>query len=995
VSDRSDSPEDPWAWLNTDSGDARPTEAPGVGVVVITPPSVLPVDGVDAVEAALAASSIRPRETVDAEGESFVEAVAHAVAALAPDVEWIWLLHSDAEPAPRALEFLLAAGADVVGALLIQPQRRATGTLVEEWIPTLSRGGRLRHLAEPGETYQGHFEPQDVLGVSTVGMLIRRDVFTALGGFVPGTPEAQAGLEFGWRARLAGFTVRAEPKALVRHRTEPQPLEQSRSAGLTLASAHTRPGRAVWQGARFALGSLLAALLLILAKDPARARAELIGFAAWFSDRAGRARHRAAVAALNPAPAAVRAAEDLRPGWREGLRRGADAAAGRLADWLGTFTERSDTSGLDDLTGDDFAGRDRGRGPSPLLLGGLAVLILAAVSARTLVGPGSLSAVQLLPAQPTWAELIGDYLSPVAGLPGLAGPAWLGLLGAGAALTFGQVEWLVGLLLLGCVPLTWLASYRFLRQLLDDSRLALVGGLLYALTPALTGALNRGLLGTAILALLVPLLGYTVLLWSRAAGPSWREAGAAGLLLLLTTTVLPLLWPVAAVIAVIVGLREGRVRLWAELGAALAAPGLILLGPGWSALLAFPGRLLTGPEPALAPAEAPRAWELMLGQGPGAGYPPLWLAAVVFGAAWIAAVAGVLRRGGTASWALGGAVAALTVAVALTHLVVRVAPGVEVRPQAHGWLVLMVAGLSLAAVVGLDGLGGQLRRSSLGALHALSLGLVAVVSAACVLALGWWAWSGQQGLSRTPVGEVPAFVRNAQVSPAPSRTLAVRVVDGTARWAVVQDDFPRLGESERGLLGGADSAPSLLARSVADRLLAGSADIELVPDLQRLGIGHIWLRGSGQELRTVISNVPGLGTGTGDDLGAVWPVPASGRSVVLEGERRIVVGDGVDLPSGGTGRRLVLAEPADPRWTATLGDVPLVGFTMEDGRQAFGLPSIGGRLRIGLRPETPWWAWVQLSGLGLLVLLALPGVRAPAGRSAAPPRRSAAEGARP
>ncbi|MFZ1411983.1 MAG: hypothetical protein WAS07_11035, partial [Micropruina sp.] len=195
-------PDDPWDWLHV-SPDGSPTDGTAVAVVVIPHAAD---DSSDVVDLALAASSVRPVETIEAEGEQFAEAVADAVERLAPDVEWLWLLHDDAEPEPRALEALLAADADVVGSLLIRPQSRVSGTLVEEWVPTISHSGRLGHLAEPGEPYQGQFDASDVLGVSTIGMLIRRDVFTALGGFVPGTPQAQAGLEFGWRARLAGFS---------------------------------------------------------------------------------------------------------------------------------------------------------------------------------------------------------------------------------------------------------------------------------------------------------------------------------------------------------------------------------------------------------------------------------------------------------------------------------------------------------------------------------------------------------------------------------------------------------------------------------------------------------------------------------------------------------------------------------------------------------------------------------------------------------------------
>jgi hypothetical protein len=99
------------------------------------------------------------------------------------------------------------------------------------------------------------------------------------------------------------------------------------------------------------------------------------------------------------------------------------------------------------------------------------------------------------------------------------------------------------------------------------------------------------------------------------------------------------------------------------------------------------------------------------------------------------------------------------------------------------------------------------------------------------------------------------------------------------------------------------------------------------------------------------------------------------RAVVVSGEARTPVGNDAEIAGGGT---LVLAEPADPRWWVTVAGTPQQAVTGAADEhlagQRFAL-SGSGRLEFGLRPVEPWWAWVQLGGLALLLLLAAPGLR--------------------
>ena len=285
----------------------------------------------------------------------------------------------------------------------------------------------------------------------------------------------------------------------------------------------------------------------------------------------------------------------------------------------------------------------------------------------------------------------------------------------------------------------------------------------------------------------------------------------------------------------------------------------------------------------------------------------------------------------------------------------------------------MLGGLILAAARGLAGLSVELRDRTLGARHAASLALTAVVLAAVAVGAGWWAWDSTTTLRRTQLDSLPPFVRVAMTSATPVRTLAIARAAGEIRWSLLEGDLPRLGEDERGLPGTVQPQRDLAA-SVVSRLLSGSADEQLSADLARLGVGYVWLKGSDPDLRTAIGNVPGLGVGTGDEEGATWPVPNSGIAVV-EGGGITVTGDGQSVAAGGEHRRIVLAEVADPRWSAGVDGRALSPVVLPDGRQAFELGTQGGVLSYGLSGGSPVWTILQLSGVLVLCVLAAPRLR--------------------
>ena len=957
---------DPWAWLHTIDTRVRPDYSSFHVVAAVLPDAGEPF-------------TTRCREAVE-DSRASVAQVRTDLPADA-DGDWIWVVPDDVEPAPDTLPALLdrvrsEPDAAVVGALLIEPRRRGAGTMVSNWAQTISGSGRLRPLTDPGELYQGQLEAVSALGVPAAGMLVRGDAWRFLGGFNTELPRSHWGLDLGWRANLAGYKVVAEPRAqLVDFSADDDPVAE-RAAGLALVAGNTAPRRRWLTSLRLTLGCLLAALGYLLGKDPSRAADELRGLSAWLSGRELRHSVAERVESLPVTSAARHATRALHPRRWTWLRRAVELVAARLSEWALTFSGRSTGVSLDEMTGDDFADTGSTRYRLPLAVTGvLGLLAIALVAGRTTFGSGSLTASQLLAAPGGWLEPVNNYLTAVPGTSAVAGPPWSALTGVFSLLALGRPEWLVTATLVIAVPLAWLMAFRLLRQVVADRRLAGLGALAYALAPALIGGLNVGAFGLAAIAILLPILGYSLLLWVTDGRWSWRRAGAVAFWLVLAASLVPLIWLAAVIAAVLTGLHARRLTAWLQWAVVLASPALLLIGPWGLSILRYPGRLLTGIEPVLAPMSAPEPWTLLVGHALGDASPPLWVSLAFFAACWVAAVLGAARRPGLAGLALSAAGLVALVAITITRLVVEVPPGAWARPQALEWQLGLVAALVLAACAGLDGIATELQGRDLGLRHLGSLALALTCVAAIVLAGGWWVWAGQTGLSRTPVGAVPAFVRNAQVSETPSRTLAL-VADGDqVRWALLEGDFARLGDAERGTAFGGDATAKQLAASVAARLVGDSADDQLLPDLVSLGVSHLSLAGGDARQRMAINNVPGLGLGTGDETQYVWPVPDSAIAVLVTASGRQEVGSGIAIAPSEPDRILQLAEPPDPRWVATVGDTMLAPTAGSGPGTAFTVGTTGGILTYRLEDGSHWWAWTQLAGLLVLTVLAAPSVR--------------------
>ena len=188
-----------------------------------------------------------------------------------------------------------------------------------------------------------------------------------------------------------------------------------------------------------------------------------------------------------------------------------------------------------------------------------------------------------------------------------------------------------------------------------------------------------------------------------------------------------------------------------------------------------------------------------------------------------------------------------------------------------------------------------------------------------------------------------------------------------------------------------DEVTAVLRTSVATLVAARGVDPR--PELERLGVGFVVLRAADTAAQLTASRmdaVPGLTAVGPTDSGWLWrvtplndavlqPADVAHRVRIVDGKgatiglvRSDLTGAQASVPKGPEGRLLVLAERADPGWTAWLDGRKLTS-TTSGWSQAFTLPPQAGQVTV--RYESPWALWsgiLQAAVIGLTVLLALP-----------------------
>ncbi|MEX2627337.1 MAG: glycosyltransferase [Ilumatobacteraceae bacterium] len=129
------------------------------------------------------------------------------------------ICHDDIAPAPDAVRLLVSelyrSNAGMVGPKLVEwdePRRLQHVGL------QIDRFGEIDPVVEPGELDQEqHDAVRDVFVLPSACVLVRADLFRAIGGFDPGITFHGDDIDLCWRAHLTGARVVVAPDARVRH----------------------------------------------------------------------------------------------------------------------------------------------------------------------------------------------------------------------------------------------------------------------------------------------------------------------------------------------------------------------------------------------------------------------------------------------------------------------------------------------------------------------------------------------------------------------------------------------------------------------------------------------------------------------------------------------------------------------------------------------------------------------------------------------------------
>ncbi len=527
---------------------------------------------------------------------SFGGAVAHAMQVSPPaesENEWMWLLGHDNAPEPTALAALLGAVEVAPSVAIAGPKlmRLDEPDVISSFGETLTPYGRSVSLVD-GELDQAqHDIHSDHLGVAAGGMLVRRTVFAALGGFDHALPSADAALDFAVRARLAGHRVIGVPAARVSSAGPPE-LFGKRSVSV---GAQNRIRRFAQLHRRLAWAPAPAVPLHWLTLIPL---AVLRSLGHLVAKRPG--------AVGGEFAAALRAVFDGSiPAARANIRRN------RTMGWAAVDALRLSWSDVRERRSSERAAaaaqyttvRDR---PGFFVSGGPWVVLLAAIAgviafgrfvdAQALAGGG------LLPLSATvgelWSHVGYGWHDIASGFTGAADPfaTVLALLGS---LTFWSPSLSIVFLYLAALPLAAITAWFCAARLSERIWPPAIAAIAWAVAPPFLASLSGGHLGAVIAHILLPTLVLAVVHAAR----NWSMAALAALLFAAVVASAPILAPalVLGLVAWIIANPRGVLRI-----IGIPIPAAALFAPlvfeqiargNWIALFAEPGLPVAGSAP--------------------------------------------------------------------------------------------------------------------------------------------------------------------------------------------------------------------------------------------------------------------------------------------------------------------------------------------------------------------------------------------------------------
>lgn len=512
----------------------------------------------------------------------------------AREAEYLLILHDDVALAPDAVVRLVETAEGIHGIERVG----VVGPKVVDWDDprVLREVGRsvdaFGHPYSPlqeDERDQGQYDRVlEVLFVSSCAMLVSREALQRTGRFDERYGGHHDDLDFGWRARVAGFRVLMTPLAKVRHRGASTRGERPEShrrrssryfaerSGLASMLKDYGIPTLLWILPLYAIAGLARLFLFALARRFEDAYDLLAAWGWNLLHVFGTIRRRVRVQS-------VRRVRD-----RE-VRRFM-ASTFRLPRWFERAEELLDEQ-LEEAAEEGPRLRERATSIAlahPVVVTSILAVGLGALAVRHFVGPEVLQggALALFPGEPSgfWAELLSGTRTTVLGGVQSASPA-LGALGGLSWLTFGSTTLAQKVLLAALPPLAGASMYRALSRQTKQPAAATLGAVVYALSAVVLWAFSQGRIP-----LLVMLAAFPVV-WDRFDGSfggraperTGRAVMNLGIALALGAAFLPAvvlaIIPILFVL-VLTGKHRGRGAILSVLGIAAGAALVFPLLPG-------------------------------------------------------------------------------------------------------------------------------------------------------------------------------------------------------------------------------------------------------------------------------------------------------------------------------------------------------------------------------------------------------------------------------
>lgn len=932
---------------------------------------------------------------------------------------WLWLIHDDIAPAPGCLPELIAAAesaeAAIAGPMLVSWS--GSRGIIELGLQLTGAGKRVTGV-DVGEVDQGQHDDDPVvhtLAVSSAAMLVRTDVWDALGGFDPALPMSGDDINFCRRAIRAGHRVVAAPRAKVRHAAamsrgarphsrSSRPARDARLSAIHLQVTHA----ATWAWPlvliRMVLGTFLAAGVALLRGDVVRVRDEIDGLLRFLAhpSRVFASRHKVA--------AVARHAPSIERKFRIPLRQRARVASRALVAVVDIVTrvageQQSAPIFLDE---DDEQSRPvrreliRRLWHRPLVAIPLLVAVITGLAhAPVLFGAGPVHADLWPVTIQSGGDLWRSYLSAwhdVGRGNAAPAPTWLAFTAVLALPFGGSLSALVSFLCVFFVPLFVISFSAATRGLVRGTWPRVIAGLCVAFVPVLTAATQRADISVLVAALLLPLLARSCV--SAIVSPTVSRWARVALILTAAAAYEPFLWVIAAGVALVMVCVTRQAR-----GPALAIT-LTLLSP---LVLLMPMSMEWLRNPQL----------LFMSTGALAEQPPtssLWWQVLTLsedqGRWWAATIAvlgaAALVRGASHSFTRNLGLAALVPLCAIVianHVMFRIPGSIEpVHPQVAIALIAIASAAAVSIATAADGLAHSLRTHGVGSRHFAAALSVAALAVALICGGAASLDSSKSSLARGFTRELPAFVAAGLDSPERPRVVVLHpndpgsvgfAVRSSATSLVGEDDLLRMSSPDVLL---EDAIRNLVAqeeltsgvRAAAVRTLADSGVRYLA--MPATGVGAQAVAGalvSAPRLRQLTTptdgrgwwlwQVPGqpsrarIASLTHPDRLLAWPAfESAGQSD--PGHARLNAATATSQNQQLLAPSVIAIADVTSHWSATVDGRPADVTRTESGTWLVDIP-VGARASVVIeRSDQARTLWVLLQGLVvvLVVLMAVP-----------------------